>query len=264
MNIIRFIKNLKKIIRAKPEIPLDLKNNKLLEKILSRRSIRKFTPQEIPQSHFSAILEAGRLAPSTVNLQSWYFITFTQKKWQAHFKSAMPFKAQRAVMIFGDARRTRKIIKTLSKTPLVDYTMAVMNTSLAAMNMNLAAEALGISSVMLSDSGKTGFFHPRYLKEKLSLPEGVYPLMTIVLGYGKKSNPPMPPKLPKDIVISDEPCYREAPMRLLKEWLEQMSTGYKASNPFSTFRKKLNYYQKNLEKAESELFEMVINRDFDE
>ena len=59
--------------------------------------------------------------------------------------------------------------------PLVEYTLAVINASLAAMNMNIAAEALGVASVMLSETGRSGFLDAQYLKEKLSLPDGCFP-----------------------------------------------------------------------------------------
>ena len=50
--------------------------------ILNRRSCRSFTDEEIDQDDFLAILEAGRFAPSTVNLQTWSFITFTRAQWR--------------------------------------------------------------------------------------------------------------------------------------------------------------------------------------
>ena len=42
--------------------------------ILSRKSVRKYTSQRIEDTKLEKILEAGRLAPSWVNVQPWKFI----------------------------------------------------------------------------------------------------------------------------------------------------------------------------------------------
>ena len=111
--------------------------------------MRRFNSREIPEDVFLAILEAGRLAPSTVNLQTWSFITFTGPEWLELFQAGIPFRAQRAVIVIADTHRVRLAYDAFPESPLVEYTIAVMNASLAAMAMNLAAEALGVSSVML-------------------------------------------------------------------------------------------------------------------
>ena len=47
--------------------------NQVLEAILSRRSIRKFTDAPVSKEDVSAVLEAGRWAPSGLNNQPWRF-----------------------------------------------------------------------------------------------------------------------------------------------------------------------------------------------
>ena len=46
----------------------------LQEIISNRRSVRKYTDKHISDSDLRTILEAGRLAPSWMNVQSWKFI----------------------------------------------------------------------------------------------------------------------------------------------------------------------------------------------
>jgi nitroreductase len=258
MNPIDFIKHLIKILRAKPYIPESLSDNEPLQMILHRRSIRKFSDQDLPDDVFQAILEAGRLAPSTVNLQTWHFIAFTKTSWKRHFGRQIPFKGNRAVIILGDMNRTKQVITTFPYSPLVEYTTAVINASLAAMNMNIAAEALQVSSVMLSETGKSGYFDAHYLKEKLLLPDGVFPLMTMVLGYSQGGFAPMPPKLPLEAVLSNAPCYEEADMEILRDWYNQMTAGYKAAFPLSSFKAQLEHYRKNIERAEKELHDLIF------
>ncbi len=86
-----FFKNLYKIITARPKVPLSLENNQLLNTILDRRGSRHFSGREIPDDIFNAILEAGRIAPSTVNLQTWAFATSTNQTWKELFDQSIPF-----------------------------------------------------------------------------------------------------------------------------------------------------------------------------
>jgi hypothetical protein len=159
----------------------------------------------------------------------------------------------------GDTHRPRLAIDVFPESPLVEYTIAVMNASLAAMNMNVAAEALGVSSVMLSETGRTGLLDAGYLKEKLSLPDRVFPIMTIVFGYPSGSYPPMPPKLPLG-EISFEGRYRETDMAAIEDWAAQMKAGYKASHPISSFEAQLQLYISKIGQAETDLQAMVFRQ----
>ena len=48
--------------------------NDLLNLIQSRQSVRKYSEKHISDEDLRKILEAGRLAPSWMNVQSWKFI----------------------------------------------------------------------------------------------------------------------------------------------------------------------------------------------
>jgi nitroreductase len=260
MGPLEFVRSIRRILAGKPQVPPSLEDNQLLDIILKRRSVRRFTDREIPDDVFSAILEAGRLAPSTVNLQTWTFFTFSAETWRDTFGHPIPFKGIRAVIVMGDTRRDKMVLDVFPYSPLVEYTTAVTNASLAAMNMNIAAEALGVSSVMLSETGRSGFLDAEYLKETLELPDGVFPLMTIVFGYPKGSYPPMPPKLPLE-QICFEGKYQEADRAIVQDWLSQMVAGYKAAYPLSSFNAQLRVYQSKIGKAEADLKEMIFYGD---
>jgi nitroreductase len=253
-----FIRSLWRIITRKPQTPASLQDNALLQVILRRRSIRRFAAREIPDDVFAAILEAGRVAPSTVNLQTWAFASFTPATWRETFGSGLPFKGSRAIIIMGDTHRDKRVLDVFPYSPLVEYTIAVMNASLAAMNMNIAAETLGVSSVMLSDTGRSGLLDAGYLKKTLDLPDGVFPLMTIVFGYAAGAYPPMPPRLALDQVCFPG-AYREADQSALEDWLDQLQAGYKAMQPLSSFEKQVEHYRSKIGGAESDLRDMVYH-----
>jgi len=252
-----FVRNIVRVVRGRPQIPASVADNQLLQTVLQRRSVRSFTETEIPGDVFDAILEAGRLAPSTANLQTWSFAPFTRESWRDVFDGPIPFGARRAVIVMGDTHRARSVIEGFPESPLVSYSVAVMNASLAAMNMNLAAEALGVASVMLSETGRTGLLDCGYLKRTLELPDGVYPLLTIVFGYPRGPRPPMPPKLGRDEVCF-EGRYREPDREVMEDWLGQMKAAYKASRPTSSFEAQLRVYASKIVEAEDALEEMVL------
>jgi nitroreductase len=259
-----FIRSLLRILGGKPQVPSSLRDNALLNVIMRRRSVRSFTGRDIPDDVFGAILEAGRVAPSTVNLQSWSFVTFTAESWRVTFEQPMPFKARRAVIVLADAHRDRLALgeDAFPRSPLIEYTIAVMNASLAAMNMNIAAEALGVSSVMLSETGRTGLLDIAYLQEKLRLPAGVIPLATLVLGYAAGPYPPMPPRFPAGTVCFDGARgYSEPAPGIVQDWLAQMIAGYKASHLTSSFEAQLRIYQSKISQAEAHLRAEVLGRD---
>ena len=252
-----FVRSLLRILRGKPQIPPSLEGNEALARVLQRRSMRSFDKTEIPDDVFAAILEAGRVAPSTVNLQTWSFAVLDGDQWRDTFGHPIPFRGQKAVIILADTHRARLALDAFPESPLVEYTVGVMNASLAAMNMNIAAEMLGVSSVMLSETGRTGLLDAGYLKEKLELPDRVVPIMTIIFGYPRGSYPPMPPKLPMDQVCFAGK-YAEADSDVMADWLAQMKAGYKASNPRSSFEAQLRVYTSKIGWAELDLQRMVL------
>jgi nitroreductase len=257
MGLIATLRSLARLLRGKPRVPPSLADNALLKVILNRRSVRSFTSQAIPEEVFSAILEAGRLAPSTVNLQTWSFAVFDAGLWQQTFGQKIPFNGSRAVIVITDTFRDRQVLDVFPYSPLVEHTVAVMNASLAAMNMNIAAEALGVSSVMLSETGRSGLLDAKYLKEKLGLPEqGTVPLMTIVFGFARGPYPPMPPKLPAEQIFFKD-TYQPPDGATMQSWLEQMMAGYKASHLGSSFQHQVGIYQHKIGQAESDLREMI-------
>ena len=251
-----FVRSLLRILAGRPQVPPSLQDNALLQTVLRRRTVRRFTHDPVPDDVFAAILEAGRVAPCTVNLQTWTFAALSAADWRDVFGNPIPFGGQRAVIVMADTHRVKTVLDPFPASPLVEYTLAVVNASLAAMNMNVAAEAMGVSSVMLSETGRSGFLDVGYLCETLKLPPGVIPLMTIVFGYPAGSYPPMPPKLPLEQILM-RAQYREPDLQVMQDWLSQMMAGYKASHLDSSFEGQLRIYESKIGQAESDLQRLI-------
>ena len=217
--------------------------------LFSRRSCRSFTDEPLRDHDIQVILEAGRFAPSTVNLQSWSFITFSRELWQGAFDRPIPFKGSFAIIICADIFRLKDLLPDFQTTPFVNLSLAIFNAGLAAMSMNVAAEALGIRSIMLSETGRAGLLDYGYLREKLQLPENVLPLTTLVLGRSGLQFPGIPPRQPREAVIMQKQYDRTAGVHLA-DWYEQMFIGYKLTHPLSSFDRQIDYYRKKMVEVE--------------
>jgi nitroreductase len=254
----RLIKNLIYLFSGKPKTLKKKGENETIRLILNRRSCRSFKDEEISQQDLQAILEAGRFAPSTVNMQTWSFITFTQKQWHEVFNRPIPFKGPFAVVICADTYRLKGFLSDFRETPFVNLAFAVFNAGLAAMNMTIAAEALGLNSIMLSETGKTGLLDFDHLKEKLNLPDGVLPLTTLVIGKPDTKKPGIPPRQPWDSTVMSR-TYNHAAGDKLEDWFQQMFIGYKLTHPLSSFDKQIEFYRKKMLEAEENLKKQLFN-----
>ncbi len=250
--MLSFFKNLFYLVGEKPRIQTGIADNSTLRLLEKRRSCRRFRDEPIPDEILDAIVEAGRYAPSSVNLQTWSFVTFDREEWRETFGTKIPFNGARAVIICSDVHRIGRVITQFETKSLLAHTLAVFNTGLAAMAMNVAAEALGVASVMLSDTGKSGLLDVPFLQEKLNLPEGVIPLATLVLGYRKIASPGIPPRFSKETVVFRKK-YKPIPEEPLEQWYQQMKIGYKLTNLTSSFENKLRYYVRRFDRAEEAL-----------
>ena len=146
----------------------------LLDGIFTRRSIRKYTKEEISSEHIEVILKAGMYAPSASNQQPWHFIVISDRKLLDTIKDVHPYakmlvEAQLAILVCGD------INLELSK----DYW--VVDCSASTQNMLLAAHGLGLGAVWLG-------IHPREerkneIRKIFNLPENIQPASLISIGY---------------------------------------------------------------------------------
>ena len=54
------------------------KNNKLMETVTGRRSIRRYTNDPVPEEFIDRLLDAAIWAPSAHNRQPWRFVVLNQ------------------------------------------------------------------------------------------------------------------------------------------------------------------------------------------
>lgn len=150
-----------------------------MEAILSRRSIRKYTDQNISFELVEELLRAAMSAPSANNLQPWHFIIISERQIldrvpEFHPYSSMLCSAPLAIAVCGDSE--------------LQPAFWVQDCSAASQNILLAAHARGLGAVWLA-------IYPREqrvqgLRKLLGLPDNIVPLSLISLGYPAVQKPP--------------------------------------------------------------------------
>lgn len=175
--------------------------NDLLNLIQSRQSVRKYSEKHISDEDLRKILEAGRLAPSWMNVQSWKFILVKSQEnkdllselsiGQSHVKNA---DALIVCVADENAWEESKIthIKNPALNPALQCEKGIMIRSLEQLiypiaYMMLEAESLDIKSCIIGAMGNevTGVLSDVYakVKSRLGLGEGQIISSIITLGY---------------------------------------------------------------------------------
>lgn len=145
-----------------------------LDAVLTRRSIRKYTDEPVPEDLVATLLRAAMAAPSARNQQPWRFIVVRDRALLAALATAQPnagmvSQAQVAVVVCADL-------------DLVESEgFWVQDCAAATENLLIAAHALGLGAVW---SGT----YPREervagVREALSLPDHVVPFAVVPIGY---------------------------------------------------------------------------------
>lgn len=173
----------------------------LLNLIQSRKSVRKYSDKHISDEDLKKILEAGRLAPSWMNVQSWKFIVVKSQEnkdllaelslGQVHVKNADALIVCIAdENAWEDAKITH--IKNPALNPALQTKGALRTRTMEQLiypisYMMLEAESLNIKSCIIGAMGNeiTGVLPDVYkkVKEKFGLKEHQILSTIITLGY---------------------------------------------------------------------------------
>ena len=145
--------------------------NPAIENILTRRSVRSYTDQDVEPEKIEAILEAGMAAPSGKNGQPWDFIVLTRREILDEMAERLPY-----AKMLREARVAIAVCADRTKSPYW-----YVDCSAAAENILLAAHALGLGAVWTA----TYPYRDRMdvVKELCGLPGSYDSLCVIPVGY---------------------------------------------------------------------------------
>jgi nitroreductase len=145
-----------------------------LDVICTRRSIRKYTDQEVTDDQILQLLKAAMYAPSARNEQPWHFIVVKDKQRLLALSDIHPYakmltEASLAILVCGDS----SIIETEGYW--------VQDCTAATQNLLLAAHVLGLGAVWLGVYPREERIHA--MKDFFKFPAHIHPLSLISIGY---------------------------------------------------------------------------------
>jgi nitroreductase len=157
----------------------------LIDTVLSRRSVRRYEPKEIPRDVLDQILEAGRQAPSAANKQPWHFIVLTDYEIKKELSKGLfnRFIKDAPVTIVGCAPKD-----------LIAGKWSMVSTTIALQNMVVAAWAMGVGSCWIGD------FNEEKVKRLLSISENWNVVALVSFGYPAEKPQPRKKKPVEEIV----------------------------------------------------------------
>ncbi len=164
----------------------------LSEAIRNRRSIRKFTDQDISRPDLEAILDAVRWSPSWGNTQCWEIIIVQDREIKHQLNSTLRPKNPAScavvnssvILVLTAIMKKSGYYKGESLTQFSEWFM--YDLGLASQNICLTAHSLGIGSVIVA-----AFDHER-VRKILKVPEEYKVVTMIPLGY--PAHEPLAPK----------------------------------------------------------------------
>lgn len=174
---------------AAPGAPLEIKvpagTLDAITAILTRRSIRDYTPQPVPDEMIKLLLEAAVSAPSAMDERSTEFIVINDRKILDEIHNFNPKrlqlkKATVAIMVCGNQAKEKNKGQGFWQ----------LDGAVASENILIAANALGLGAVWTAIYP----FQDRIPKVQklLNLPAEVIPLNIIPIGYPAERKMPNP------------------------------------------------------------------------
>ena len=179
------------------------------EALLTRRSIRKYKPDPVPEDLLRELLEAACAAPSAINQQHWHFVALRSPEALADLREVMGRTAERFRPVLeqrfsrnpGTIAETETFLTTLGGAPVCvlafflrpdypDRDGAMQSVSAALENLLLAARAKGLGSCWLSAPQRMGFGGE--LRDRFAPGKGEF-VAAVTLGWPDQS-PSMPPR----------------------------------------------------------------------
>jgi nitroreductase len=180
----------------------------VVDLLRSHRSIRKFTEALIDDKMVESIISAGLSAATSSNLQGTTVIRVrneatraaiaTLAGGQAHVESAGAF-----LVWCADLHRSAVACEwaggEFSAGMTEHFMIATVDCALAAQNAVVAAESLGLGICYIGGIRND----PQQVADLLELPDDVYPLFGMCLGWPNQ-DPDLKPRLPLSITLKEE------------------------------------------------------------
>ncbi|MCH5335675.1 MAG: nitroreductase family protein [Alistipes sp.] len=176
--------------------------------IFKHKSVRRYKSTPLPDDILKDILEAATRASTVGNMQLYSLVVtcsqqMREKLAPCHFNQPMVTQAPCLVTVCADVHRFSMWCRLRGAEPAYDnfawFVNAATDALLAAQNLALEAEYRGLGICFLG----TTIYTAAEISKILSLPDGVIPVTTVVIGYPDES-PALTDRLPTEAVVHYE------------------------------------------------------------
>lgn len=179
-----------------------------MDSMKQRRTIRKYQQKDIPADLLNDLLETACRASTVGNMQTYSVIVTRDaarkaKLAPAHFNQPMVQKAPVVLTFCIDLRRFSKWCKQRNAEPgynnLEWFVTGSVDALLMAQTFCVAAEKKGLGICYLG----TTTYNPQMIIDALELPELVFPITTVTVGWPDES-PAQVDRLPLEAIVHEE------------------------------------------------------------
>lgn len=199
--------------------------NDVMRCLKDRGSVRAFEEKDIPDDVLNSILDAGCRSATGGNLQPYSIIKIKSKEQKQalmdtkHMQSIVQHAPVNLLFVI-DWHRTKKWAEAnhAPYSALEGYRhfwIGFQDTIIAAQSICTAADSMGLGSVYLG-TVESCFDE---LKDMFDLPEGVFPVVILSLGYPKKK-PEVAPKLMHNVIVHEE-RYQEPSIEAINKMMDE-------------------------------------------
>ena len=189
-----------------------------MKNIETRRTIRRYTSQEVSEELLQKLLSQASRTQTMGNLQLYSVVVTRDEKMKqrlapAHFNQTMVTQAPVLLTFCADFRRTTDWCEQRNATPGYDNFLSFINAAtdclLYCQTFCNLAEEEGLGLCYLG----TTVYMPQLIIDTLELPPLTLPVAPITIGWPDEQ-PPLTDRLPVDAIIHDEVYRSYTPQRI--------------------------------------------------
>ncbi len=204
--------------------------NEVIRLLKAHRSIRKFTEQPVSDEMIHEIVVCGQAAATSSNIQAVTVIRVREpglRKRLAVLAGNQAYVASAgAFLVFcADLARPRFACEmqggNFAQGMTEQFLIATVDVALAAQNCVVAAESLGLGICFIGGIRN----NPQAVADILQLPEDVYPVFGLCLGFPAQS-PQTKPRLPLSVVLQEEKYPPHQNQQAIEAYDQQMRHYY--------------------------------------
>lgn len=205
--------------------------NPTIDLLKSHRSIRKFSDEAVSNEQIREIVSAGQAAATSSNVQAVTVIQVNNpatRESMAELAGGQTWVTEAgAFMVWcADLRRSGAACSRaggqFEQGMTEHFLIATVDVGLAAQNAVIAAESMGLGICYIGGLRN----NPAKVAELLALPEQVYPVFGLCLGYPAQ-DPDIKPRLSVDAVLMQDTYSDEQFDRHFDDYNERLGHYYK-------------------------------------